>query len=445
MNVTFEPLAEQHREPVIAIFNHYVQNSLAAYLEQCVPAGFYDLFLKMTEGYPAYAVRNGSGEVIGFGMLRPYSPLPTFAHTAEISYFLHQDYCGCGVGSALLARLLDEAPGKSITTIMASVAAPNQASIGFHRKHGFTECGRFRSVCRKQGKEIDVVWMQKQLMGSCTSDTDRKLAERYGGYASFHLPGDQPVTKTHGESVSDNMDCLLDRFATEGTRVLDLGCGAGQTLCRLAPLVTEIWGIDCEEPLLIGAQERVAACGLTNATLILGDTTDARTVAQLPDKHFDFAFSRRGPFLTPALMAKLKPGAYFVIEHVENFAGLAELFGRRPLLASDSYRDANGCVNHHAELGMEPVSMKRYFVEKYYRDIEHLEADLSRSEAMLSNWWMPPCPYDPTRDRAALELFARYNTTPYGIRLLCQSSVSLLRRCETDYYPCEGPRDREQN
>ena len=41
---------------------------------------------------------------------------------------------------------------------------------------------------------------------------------------------------------------------------------------------------------------------------------------------------------------------------------------------------------------------------------------------------MPPIPYDETRDRQALELYIRYNTTPDGIRMINHRKVYLFRR-----------------
>lgn len=162
-DMAFHRMAEKHRKPVIDIFNHYIQKTFAAYPEQCVPYEFYDLFLKIIVGYPAFVVENREGQFIGFGMVHAYHPFTTFSHTAEISYFILPDYCGKGIGSALLKRLLDEIWQKRVTNVLASISSLNERSIRFHRKHGFVECGRFKSICRKKGQYFDIVWMQKML------------------------------------------------------------------------------------------------------------------------------------------------------------------------------------------------------------------------------------------------------------------------------------------
>ncbi|MEW6380946.1 MAG: N-acetyltransferase family protein [bacterium] len=76
---------------------------------------------------------------------------------------IHSASCGKGIGTALLRRLLDEGKSQGIRTVLANISSLNEASIRFHQKHGFVECGRFKAVCRKNGQFFDTVWMQKML------------------------------------------------------------------------------------------------------------------------------------------------------------------------------------------------------------------------------------------------------------------------------------------
>ncbi|HET6149803.1 MAG TPA: methyltransferase domain-containing protein [Polyangia bacterium] len=76
-----------------------------------------------------------------------------------------------------------------------------------------------------------------------------------------------------------------------GTRVVDVGCGCGQTLLELAELVGpsgEVLGLDISEPMLARARERVAAH--ENVSLALAD---AETYPFGP-RSWDALFSRFG-------------------------------------------------------------------------------------------------------------------------------------------------------
>ena len=100
-------------------------------------------------------------------------------------------------------------------------------------------------------------------------------------------------------------------------RVLDVGCGFGDTAIKLAGLVGpsgEVVGIDCCDAFLDYARQDVAAHGLENVTLMRGDAEIA-----LPEAEYDFVFSRFGTmfFANPVaglrnMRKALKPGGRMV-------------------------------------------------------------------------------------------------------------------------------------
>ncbi len=271
-----------------------------------------------------------------------------------------------------------------------------------------------------------------------SAPSDDELAARYGAYASFQTEGLPALVEYYGESPADEVARLLRLHARADSRVLDIGCGAGQTLCWLAPLVEQAWGFDQDADLLASARRRVASNSLGNVTLVAGNVVEAGDVRQLPEDHFHLAFSQRGPNINEALLRTLREDAIFIQELVGQFNGnlLGEIFGRRPITAG-AVADSRGLLGQYAELNLFPVSVKEYFYEEFYRDADHLATALGQG-ATLSNWRLPRRPYDPTRDRVALDLYARYNATPRGIRVLGHRYVFVLRRARVHYYPIDS-------
>ena len=261
---------------------------------------------------------------------------------------------------------------------------------------------------------------------------DEELALRYGAYASYATPNDPTLVDFFGDPPAREFDRLLQARMDRGVNALDLGCGAGFTLCRVAPHFSSVWGIDLEQPLLDEARQRAERSNLTNVTLLHGNTTDAQTTSLLPDSHFSFAYSRRGPFLTEDLARKLTDDALFLVEVAQDFLGLREIFGRTPALPRSSNPDV--ALSIMGSAGFIAVSAKTYWFEEYFADADRLAAYL-RQGAPLQNWWMDPCPYEEPRDRDALELYARYNSTPRGIKLVGSRKIYLFRRGRVDYYP----------
>lgn len=160
---TLSPVAGSDRTGIVDIFNHYVEHTFAAYPEEKVPYAFFDLILGIARTHPAVTVRDADGSVAGFGMLRPHNPMPAFARMAEITCFLRPDLTGQGIGAEVLGYLEAAGRERGIACILASISSLNEGSIRFHRRHGFTECGRFRNVGSKRGVLFDVVWMQKEI------------------------------------------------------------------------------------------------------------------------------------------------------------------------------------------------------------------------------------------------------------------------------------------
>jgi phosphinothricin acetyltransferase len=156
-------MTEAHRQPVMDIFNHYVVNSMAAYPDQPVGYDRFDRFLEAAQEYPAVVVLDEADHVVGFAFLHHYRPESAFRRTAVITYFMHPDHTGKGVGTRILERFIEDARNQGIDTLLANISSLNDVSLQFHRKHGFHECGRFQRIGRKFGEDFDIVWMQLDL------------------------------------------------------------------------------------------------------------------------------------------------------------------------------------------------------------------------------------------------------------------------------------------
>ena len=106
--------------------------------------------------------------------------------------------------------------------------------------------------------------------------------------------------------------------ASPRDRVLDIGCGAGQSTRDVARVASHgsATGVDVSEAMLRVARRRSAAEGLRNVEFIHGD---ARTLA-FPDGHFDLCISRFGAmfFADPVsalthIGRAMRPGARLVL------------------------------------------------------------------------------------------------------------------------------------
>jgi SAM-dependent methyltransferase len=115
--------------------------------------------------------------------------------------------------------------------------------------------------------------------------------------------------------AQDRLDAMLAPLSAElmksvqpksGERVLDIGCGCGDTSLALAKLGTRVTGVDVSQPMLARAKQRAAESGLAAADFVEADASNHRFA---PD--FDLLFSRFGVmfFADPdAAFANLRKG-----------------------------------------------------------------------------------------------------------------------------------------
>ena len=154
------PMDQQWRSEVIDLFNHYVENGFAAFPDKKVPGGFFDMLCAAAGSLP-FSCLLYDGAFAGFGLLRPYSPIPAFSGCAEITYFISPSFTGKGAGSLLCDELCFRGRQLGVTHILARISSLNEGSIRFHAKNGFAHCGILSGVGVKNGTRFDVVHMMR--------------------------------------------------------------------------------------------------------------------------------------------------------------------------------------------------------------------------------------------------------------------------------------------
>ena len=122
------------------------------------------------------------------------------------------------------------------------------------------------------------------------------------------------------ESMRDSGDALVDRLGiTEGSTVLDLGCGDGTTAVPAARLGADVLGVDIARNLVDAGNERAARARPRQPALPGGRRV--RPDATSTDDRFDLVVSassarcsRRGPFDVAKEMVRVtRPGGRIVM------------------------------------------------------------------------------------------------------------------------------------
>ncbi len=114
-------------------------------------------------GWP-WLVAEADGAVLGYAYAAQFRDRPAYAATCENSVYVAASAQGRGIGSALLAALVEAARAAGFREMIAVIGdSGNAASRRLHAAGGFRDAGLLTNVGHKFGRWLDVVYMQRTL------------------------------------------------------------------------------------------------------------------------------------------------------------------------------------------------------------------------------------------------------------------------------------------
>lgn len=108
----------------------------------------------------AWIVLEESEKVVGWGVVKKYSPRPGYDRCCETSIFLDRTLMGRGLGRPLQQELLNRAKSLDYHHVVAKIWAENSGSIRFHERFGYEMVGVQREIGWVGGRWRDVAIMQ---------------------------------------------------------------------------------------------------------------------------------------------------------------------------------------------------------------------------------------------------------------------------------------------
>ena len=108
-------------------------------------------------------VAEENGAVVGWGLIKKYSPRPGYRFACETAVYVRRDRLGQGIGSRIKRVLIARCKELGYHHLVAKILAVNAASIEYNKKLGYEVVGRQREIGFKDGRWSDVVIMQLVL------------------------------------------------------------------------------------------------------------------------------------------------------------------------------------------------------------------------------------------------------------------------------------------
>ncbi|HYM02697.1 MAG TPA: GNAT family N-acetyltransferase [Stellaceae bacterium] len=151
---------------IAEIYGHHVRVGLGSFEE--VPPSVEELARRRAEivarDLPYLVSVDANGRVQGYAYASFYRTRSAYRYCVEDSIYVAPGAARRGIGSALLAALIERCTAGGYRQMLAVIGdSGNAASIGLHAKLGFGLVGTLRAVGFKHGRWVDSVLMQRSL------------------------------------------------------------------------------------------------------------------------------------------------------------------------------------------------------------------------------------------------------------------------------------------
>ena len=102
------------------------------------------------------------GEVVGWAALSSVSDRCVYGGVAEVSVYVGEAARGQGVGSLLMAALIEASERAGIWTLSAGLFPENEASLQLHLRHGFRVIGLRARIGQQNGVWRDTLLLERR-------------------------------------------------------------------------------------------------------------------------------------------------------------------------------------------------------------------------------------------------------------------------------------------
>ena len=125
--------------------------------------------------FPYLVATDADRTVLGYAYAGPFRTRPAYRFTCEDSIYVGPSSAGRGVGTALLAELMDRCTRLQMRLMVAVIGdSANTGSIRLHARLGFQSAGLLPASGWKHGQWVDTVLMTRPLGVGAASPPDQE-------------------------------------------------------------------------------------------------------------------------------------------------------------------------------------------------------------------------------------------------------------------------------
>ena len=158
MNIAIQKFVKENWNEVSEIYRQGLLTRNATFVTE-VPD--YENWIKKFHSHLLW-VAILDGDVVGWAVLQPVSVREVYKGVAEVTIYVHNQFAGKGIGTALMKHLIEESEKSGIWTLYASIFPENTASINLHVSIGFREIGYREKIAKLGGTWRNTILFERR-------------------------------------------------------------------------------------------------------------------------------------------------------------------------------------------------------------------------------------------------------------------------------------------
>ncbi len=144
------------------IYAQYIDTDVSFEYKLPTLAAYQKKFAAIQETFPCLVLELG-GILTGYAYAQRLRQRDAYQWSAELSIYLDDSQTAGGLGSLLYLTLIELLKLQGVRTVYGAITQGNEISLRFHEKLGFEHFADFRKVGYKNGRWLDVHWVQMHI------------------------------------------------------------------------------------------------------------------------------------------------------------------------------------------------------------------------------------------------------------------------------------------
>lgn len=169
---------EQDSSAIANIYRPYVEHtSISFEYEAPSTKEIQERIHTITKEYPWLVCMNDD-TIVGYAYASTHRHRTAYQWSVESAIYFSQKFHSKGLASTLYKTLFSLLKLQGLYTVLAGITIPNDKSINFHKKMGFSHLGTYKNIGFKFGNWHDTQWFQLPLNDYTTPpNTPKKFPE----------------------------------------------------------------------------------------------------------------------------------------------------------------------------------------------------------------------------------------------------------------------------